>query len=153
MHRVRIVLLLALVLLVGVLVAGCGPVSRANAWSHAEKADRLNNEGRYDEAIEECTKAIELAPDLAGAYCSRARSYNAKGQYDLAIADCNKTIELDPNCAQIGNSGEAYYNRGYAYKLQGKKAEAIADFETFIRLTHNPQEIEMARQQIEELSK
>jgi len=80
------------------------------------------------------------------AYYNRAYAYNEKGEYDLAIADCNRAIELDPNLAV------AYYNRGLAYKEQGKKAEAIADFEKFITLTTNPQWIEMARQQIEELS-
>ena len=74
-------------------------------------------------------------------------AYLNKGQYDLAIADLSKAIELDPSLA------EAYGNRAWAYKKQGKKAEAIADFEKFITLTDNPQWIEMARQQIEELSK
>ncbi|MEE9399447.1 MAG: tetratricopeptide repeat protein [Dehalococcoidales bacterium] len=67
-------------------------------------------------------------------------------QWDLAIADANKAIGLDPNVAIT------YFNRGRAYKEQGKKAEAIADFEKFITLTNNPRWIEMARKEIEELS-
>ena len=77
---------------------------------------------------------------------ARTLAYNEKGQYDLAIADCNKTIELDPNLA------DAYYNRALAYIAQGKKYMAIADFKKFINLTNNPEWIEMARQEIEELS-
>ena len=148
MNRGRIALLLfALVLLVGGVLVGCvGPAKGTAEW-HADQGYKLAEEGRYDEAIEECNKAIELDPNLAMAYNNRAWAYNEKGQWDLAIADCNKTIELDPNLAM------AYGNRALAYKQQGKKAEAIADFEKFITLTDNPQWIEMARQEIEELSR
>jgi len=84
---------------------------------------------------------------LTIAYDNRAWAYNAKGQYDLGIADCTKAIGLAPNYAR------AYLNRGLAHKEQGKKAEATADFEKFITLTNDPQAINWARQQIEELSK
>jgi hypothetical protein len=47
----------------------------------------------------------------------------------------------------------AYNNRAWGYKLQGKKAEALADFEKLITRTHNDAFILMARQQIDELSK
>ena len=63
------------------------------------------------------------------------------------MEDFNEAIRLEPGYE------DAYYNRGLAYKEQGKKADAIADFEKFITLTDNPQWIEMARQEIEELSK
>ena len=46
----------------------------------------------------------------------------------------------------------AYYNWSLAYKLQGKKAEAIANIEKSIALTDSPQLIEMARREIEGLS-
>jgi len=42
------------------------------------------------------------------------------------------------------------------FQEQGRKAEVIADFEKFISLTDNPETwawIEMAKQQIEELSR
>jgi len=81
------------------------------------------------------------------AYVSRAAACSNKGQWDLAIADCTEAIELDPNLA------EPYYNRGLAYKEQGKKAEAVVDFEKFITLTNDPDWVQMVRRQIEELSK
>jgi len=140
------IVLLALVLLVTGILTGCGPAKGTAEW-HAEQAYKLAEQGHYDEAIEECNKAIELDPNLAAAYNNRAWAYNEKGQYDLAIADCNKAIELDPSLF------EAYWNRAWAYTLQGKNAKAIADFEKFITLTDNPQWIEMAGQQIKELKK
>ena len=58
-----------------------------------------------------------------------------------------RAIRLDPQYAS------AYYNRGLTYRMEGKKAEAIADLEEFITLTIDPDLIEVARQYIEELSK
>ena len=98
-------------------------------------------------AISDCNKAIELDPTKAAPYKNRAGAYNGKGQYGLAIVDCDKALEIDPNYAK------AYKNRGLAYKAMGKITEAIADFEKVIALTEDPELIEMARQQIEELSK
>ena len=66
---------------------------------------------------------------------------------ERAIQDFDEAIRLDSQLAL------AYSNRALAYKLPGKNSEAIADFEKFITLVDNPQWIEMARQQIEELSK
>ena len=101
----------------------------------------------YDKAIADYSKAIELDPDYAVAYNDRGIAYRHKGEYDKAIADYTKAIGLDPQWPH------AYKNRAGAYKEQGKKAEAIADLKKFITLTDNPQWIQMARQQIEELSK
>jgi len=70
-----------------------------------------------------------------------------QGRYNEAIEEWNKANELNSNLAV------AYYKRGYVYKQQGKKAEVIANFEKFITLTARPHWIEMARQQIQELSK
>ncbi|MFC2024283.1 tetratricopeptide repeat protein [Chloroflexota bacterium] len=146
---------------------------------HSNQAYELNNQGRYDEAIEECNKAIEFDPNLADAYVNRATAYGYKRQYDLAIDDCNKAIELDPNLAEAyvirgwaynekgqydlampdhnkaieldPNLADAYLHRAWVYKQLGKKTEAIADFEKLINLTDNPEWIEWAQQQIEEL--
>ena len=83
----------------------------------------------------------------AALHKNRAGGYNGKGQYELAIADCNKVIEFYSNYA------EAFKTRGFAYKGLGKKALAIADFKMLITLSDDPELIEIAEQQIEELSK
>jgi tetratricopeptide (TPR) repeat protein len=111
--RVCVAIILVVVLLTANILTGCAGPSENTADWHITQADELNEQGRYDEAIEHC----------------------------------NKAVELEPGCA------DAYYNRGLAYKEQDKKAEAIADFEKFITLIDNPQWIEMARQQIEKISK
>jgi len=73
-----IVVLLALVLLLGGILVGCGPAEGTAEW-HAAQADELNNQGRHDEAIDHCNEAIELDPNCVEAYNERAYAYNTKG--------------------------------------------------------------------------
>ncbi len=68
------------------------------------------------------------------------------GHHDPAISEYDRAVELAPNDAK------AYLNRGYEYKEQGKKAEAIADFEKFITLSDRPSEKQVVQRWIEELS-
>ena len=126
---------------------GCAGPSKDTAEWHAEQGYKLAEQGRYDEAIKNYNEAIRLNPQDAKAYNNRGIAYYYLDHLERAIEDYDKAIRLNPEDA------EAYYNWGFAYKLQGKKAEAIADFEKFITLTDNPQLIEMARHEIEELSK
>jgi tetratricopeptide (TPR) repeat protein len=54
---------------------------------------------RYDRAIAHFTKAIELNPDFAAAFHSRAYAYYSIDDYDHAIADYTKAIQLNPDFA------------------------------------------------------
>ncbi|MFC2066753.1 tetratricopeptide repeat protein [Chloroflexota bacterium] len=118
MYRGHITLLLVLLLLVIGILVGCGPARGTAEW-HFHQGNNFNEQGHYDEAIEEYTKSIELDPKLALAYVNRAKAYNEKGQYDLAIVDCNKAIELDPKL------DVAYGNRGIAYGSKGQSKESF----------------------------
>ncbi len=48
---------------------------------------------RYDEALADCTRAIDLDPSYAWAITSRGRTYQAMERYDEALADLNRAIE------------------------------------------------------------
>jgi len=91
-------------------------------------------QGKFDEAIEECTKQIKGEKNtdkLPLLYGIRGAAYESKGQLDRAIADYSMAIKLNPRFA------DAYNYRGAAYESKGQLNPAIADFTEAIEL--NPE--------------
>ena len=54
----------------------------------------MNEQGRYDEAIEHCNKAIRLNPEYALAYGNRGLAYKEQDKKAEAIADFEKSSLL-----------------------------------------------------------
>jgi tetratricopeptide (TPR) repeat protein len=73
-------------------------------------------------ALADFTKAIELNPSYAPAYCSRASLEQTKLDYDAALTDENKAIELDARFAL------AYFGRGNVEEARGQYDAALADY-------------------------
>ncbi|MCA2725390.1 MAG: tetratricopeptide repeat protein, partial [Microcystis sp. M048S1] len=86
---------------------------------------------KYDLALSDYDKAIELNPNYAYAYYNRGNLYKNLQKYELALADYDKAIELNPNYAK------AYYNRGVLYYDQKKYELALADWNKAIELNPN----------------
>ena len=93
-----------------------------------EKGLALMESGKYQDAIEAYSKAIELNPEYAWAYCNRGIAYRNLEDYRQAIRDYDKAIELDPKDADI------YCNRGNAYGSLGDYRQAIRDYDKAIEL-------------------
>jgi len=55
----------------------------------------------YDSTIYYCNKALELNPELPGAYWIRGFAYEKMQEYDLALKDYFKVTELAPNTPKI----------------------------------------------------
>jgi tetratricopeptide (TPR) repeat protein len=53
--------------------------------------------GRYDEALADLTRAIELDPSYAGYFALRGQAYQATGNYDESLADFTRATELNPS--------------------------------------------------------
>jgi tetratricopeptide (TPR) repeat protein len=107
----------------------------ADAWcnrgiSHA-------NERQWDNALADCSKAIELNPKFVLAWRQRGSVQGELGQWDKAVADYSKAIELDPKFAPM------WIARGMAYAALDQPDKAQADYAEAIRLspkdasTHN----------------
>lgn len=76
--------------------------------------------GRYDAAIADYSRSLELEPDNIKTLNNRGYSYAKSGAYDAAIGDYSRVIALDPSNAH------AYHNRGISYDKKGLYEAAIA---------------------------
>jgi tetratricopeptide (TPR) repeat protein len=82
--------------------------------------------GRYAEAVEDYTRALERAPD-ADIYQHRGWAHFFCDAWRLALRDFSRAIELDPR------PGDAYTGRGLARVMLGDYRQAIDDAEAALR--------------------
>lgn len=59
---------------------------------------------KYEEALVEYDKVIELKPDYVEAYYNKGNSLSNCGRYEEAIKEYNKAIELKPDYAKAINN-------------------------------------------------
>ena len=76
------------------------------------------NAGLYDDALENCRRAIAIDPKVGGADIRCAQALLQKGQVAEAIATLEKTV------AEVGGGGRGFGYLGYAYAITGRRAEA-----------------------------
>ena len=92
-------------------------------------AEYLSLIGRYDEAISEIRRAIELMPDSPVMHHNAGQIYQAARRYDEAIAEYGIVLRLDPTFA----SSRAFM--GLAYKRKGMTDKAMElDLENVVAL-------------------
>lgn len=87
---------------------------------------------RFDEAIAEAKRTEELEPLSFVASSHLGWIYYLSGKNDAAIEQCKKILELDPN------SFPARRYLGLAYEAKGMYPEAIAEFQTGVKLSGSP---------------
>lgn len=88
-----------------------------------EKGAEYYQAGKYDEAIREYSKGIELnPPNISYFLLFRGLAYKDKGELDKAIADLTKSIELD------ARPPYAYYYLAQAFHLKGNYDQAILNY-------------------------
>lgn len=91
------------------------------------------NNGNYDKALTALDKALELKPQSALCYFSKAIAFYNKGDIESAYNNYSKAIEIDNKMI------DAYYNRSLIV-LADEKSDVIAlqnaleDFNTAITL-------------------
>ena len=85
-------------------------------------------QGKYEEALVDHDKAIDLNPQYAEAYNNRGNTKADLQRYEEVLADYDKAIELDPQYAN------AYFNRGKTKHKQGRYEEAIKDYDKALEL-------------------
>ena len=97
-----------------------------HAQAHSNLASVYYQQGKYDLAVKSYNKAIDIDPNLVEAHQSVGNVYYDKRKYDLAIESYNRVIAINPD---VGESSEAYINRGSAYDKQGRYDSAIESYQ------------------------
>lgn len=93
-----------------------------------DRAQKLNADGKYDQAIKAFDGVIRMRPKYALAFVGRGNAYLHQKQLDLALSDFNEAIRLKPDMHF------AYVDRGHLYNQKGEYQLAIKDFDEAIRL-------------------
>ncbi len=119
---------------------------RRLADAHRHFGNLYSNRQEYLAAIEGYTRAVTLDPTYTDVIHSRGVLYWREfGHHDRAIRDLSRVLELDPSRA------EAYFNRAFAYKLQGEYDKAMADFEHYLEAGQDDFWLDAAHRQLAEL--
>ncbi len=130
MRREAVTMIRALMLIAGLLLML--PISCSTVpYQDADDADDLVSAGRYDEAIVEYTRSINLQPRNPDAYLGRAYAYQQLRQYDNALADYTRATEVDPK------DPHTFLARGLFYDFLGKPQQAIEDYNRALTLNQS----------------
>ncbi|MBN2198962.1 MAG: tetratricopeptide repeat protein [Candidatus Aminicenantes bacterium] len=90
--------------------------------AHLYRGREYADDKRPDKAVQDFTRAIEIAPGFAPALLERAYALCLLNQPEKAIADCTAVIGRD------SGNGWAYALRGWAQEKRGNLEQAEADY-------------------------
>ena len=93
------------------------PVQKAE--QHIRRGNQFYGEQKFDQALKEYGRAIELAPNNHRAFFWRGRTYARKQAYDLAEKDFHQTIKLNPKYVS------AFNNLGWLYGRRGENEKSL----------------------------
>ncbi len=93
-----------------------------------ERAAQHARAGRYEDAVADYDRIIDLDPGILLAFRARSRAYALMRRYREALADFNRVIELSPD------NSWTISDRGIIFRLMGRYPEALADFNRAIEL-------------------
>lgn len=83
---------------------------------------------RYESALKDFDRAIEMEPDSAIAFLNRGSTFDDLEEYDRALDDLNRAIQLDPNYY------EAFFNRGLVFYEREIFSKALEDFKRAVQI-------------------
>ncbi len=96
---------------------------KPRAYNHVLLGAVLKKVERFDEAISQCLKALQLEPNNEEAYLNIALAYQAQQKYSEAIENLDRAIAIDPEYSS------AYAALGSTYESMGDKELARIYYE------------------------
>ncbi|KAI8377693.1 uncharacterized protein BYT42DRAFT_571242 [Radiomyces spectabilis] len=108
-----------------------------NAKLYSNRAAVLQKLKKFDEALTDCNKALDLDPDFTKVYSRRAACYMETEQYEEAVRDYTKLTQVD-----AGN--REYHNLLRKAELELKKAQR-KDYYKILGLSKSATESEIKK--------
>lgn len=99
-----------------------------NFRAHNQLAYVYKQEGKYDESIGECKKALQLSPRYISVRLILGNIYVLKGEYNQAMREYKKVLELNTQ------SVNTYERIGDLYRIQGMEEDAIKAYKYALKL-------------------
>ncbi|PPJ64832.1 tetratricopeptide repeat-containing S1 family peptidase [Cuspidothrix issatschenkoi] len=100
-------------------------ISLNDAGAYNRRGVLYYEQKKWELALADYTKAIQLNPSYTAAYYNRGWLYKEQKKWELALADFTKYIELDPDS---DTAAESYHQLGNIYNALGNKELAIANY-------------------------
>ncbi len=99
-----------------------------DAETHIKQAESDYSQRKYEEAIAECKRAIEIKPEAALAYKILGNATQAMGKLDAAWYWYAQALEIDPDFAEV------HANLGSLYAQQKQWEKSIACYRKAIEI-------------------
>ena len=108
---------------------GPNPHGKLSAEQRIEVALQHADAGRYKEALDVLSRAIEEYPDHPGLLGARGSLLLGENKPSLALADLEKAVKLAPDSALL------LVNRSQAYRRFNRLREAMADLDKAVEMS------------------
>jgi tetratricopeptide (TPR) repeat protein len=103
--------------------------------AYVVRADSRREKGLFNEAIDDCAKALIIAPNCEDALFCRANTLSTSKNFSAAMPDLDRAISLKPDFY------EAHRLRGQILNFQGEYRRALEDFNECVRIAPTSAEI------------
>ena len=101
-------------------------INSVSAEAYIKQAEYYYAQGKFEEAVAECKRAIEIKPEATLAYKIAGNATQAMGKVDAARYWYAQALENDPNFAEV------YANLGSLYAQQKQWQKSIACYQKAI---------------------
>jgi len=91
---------------------------------YARRAAVFGTQKKYEQALSDANRAVELDPKAWRRYLERAILYQRVGAYNEAITDLDSAVRLEPHQVEL------WRRRAYLKVVAARFDDAVADYET-----------------------